>query len=111
VERAQSELGLDQIQLLDLGGQRRPAQRSCGADALETVDDLQPAQRPEQGERGQLTVLLERALHRTERRRFAQPQGGEALAEPGDLDRLQLNLRLPHASLEPPRPGPIEPHA
>jgi hypothetical protein len=84
-----AQLGVDRRQLVDAGEQRRPAEGTRRAHALEAIDDLEPVRLDEQRQRGELPVLLEGAAHRGERIGIAQAQRGQALAQAGDLDQAR----------------------
>ncbi len=82
VQLGHAELRLDRVDVVDARQQRRPAQRTRGAHALEAIEDLELVGLDEERERGELTVSLERTAHGRERGRVAQAQRGETLAEP-----------------------------
>jgi hypothetical protein len=60
VQRAQPELGVDRVDGVDAGQQRRPAERARGAQPLEAVDDLEPIALDEHRQCGELAVRGDR---------------------------------------------------
>ena len=103
MQRGDAELRLDCVDVVDARPQRRPAQRTRGAHALEAIEDLELVGLDEERERGELAISLEGTAHGRERARVAQAQRGEALAERRDRDEARVGGGLGHAP-NPSRP-------
>ena len=87
VASPQEQLGGRAADLVDLGAQRRPAQRTRPDQPLETVDDLDRSRVPAAHDRDELAVARQRPLELTQQLGRSQPERRQLLAQLRQLDR------------------------
>jgi hypothetical protein len=84
VERGDLDFGVDDPDAAGLGNEVVPPERARRVYALEAVEDLEPVAGREHEDRRELPMKRERPSHRLDRRRLADAERTETLAEVGE---------------------------